>query len=89
MSFSYDYKKTKEQLEDDKKIIDMYFNKIYEIYKEKMTGKELVNLCMMIRNEDICEKIINDNYKMILEEVKKTIYIPSAELDELTSVCEI
>lgn len=89
LSFSYDYKKTKEQLEDDKKIIDMYFNKIYEIYKEKMTGKELVNLCMMIRNEDICEKIINDNYKMILEEVKKTIYIPSAELDELTSVWEI
>lgn len=89
LSFSYDYKKTNEQLEDDKKIIDMYFNKIYEIYKEKMTGKELVNLCMMINNEDICEKIINDNYKTILEEVKKTIYIPSAELDELTSVWEI
>lgn len=89
LSFPYDCKKTKEQLEDDKKIIDMYFNKIYEIYKEKMTGKELVNLCMMINNEDICEKIINDNYKTILEEVKKTIYIPSAELDELTSVWEM
>ncbi len=80
--FFNNYKKTKKQLEEDKNILDIYFNKIYYLYKDNITGQELVSLCMVLDNKDVCEKIIRENYKKIQKEIKKTIYIPSSMLND-------
>lgn len=87
--FLHKHEKTEKEKKEDEQIIEKYFNKIYDMYIEKLTGTELVNLCMMIDDKNLCEKIIKQNYKKIKRVMRSTLYIPTNEIDELTSIWEI
>ncbi len=70
-------------------IIEKYFNKIFALYEDKLSPEELVCLCMHMEVPSICEKIIKKNYKKLRKEIRKTLYVPSRYIDELSDIWEI
>ncbi len=70
-------------------IIKNYFNKIFTLYEDKLSSEELAYLCMNMENPDICEKIIKRSYKKLRKEIRKTLYVPSRYIDELSDIWEI
>lgn len=87
-----EYKKLRNFLsitKEDREFIGQYFDKIYNLYRDKITGEELVTLCTNINDKKLCEKIIRENYKKIRLEMRKTLYVPLEEISELDSIWEI
>lgn len=70
-------------------IIEKYFNKIFALYEDKLSPEELVCLCMHLEVPSICEKIIKKNYKKLRKEIRKTLYVPSSYINELSDIWEI
>ena len=70
-------------------IIKNYFYKIFTLYEDKLSPNELTHLCMNIKNPDMCEKLIKRNYKKLRKEIRKTLYVPSRYIDDLSGIWEI
>ena len=80
--------KSKSDLEQERLMINCYAKKILDIYEKQLSPTDLVCLCMNIRDKDFIEGIIRKYYKKIKKEIRKTLYVSSADINNLPSVCE-